>query len=186
MKKNYYFICLLFISIFCINKICFAGNEAGSISLTLSDAYYAFNDKRNLDNTTYPNVFLSYNFNKRFAIEAGAGVLSPMLKAQEIDKTLNGSLYNINAIYRFFPCGHFEPYITGGIGLLSLNFKDNESNYPGNINLGLGAQVFWGYNIAMRFEARDIYQTTGGAYNDYLINFGVSFLFGGCDSVNYK
>ena len=42
-----------------------------------------------------------------------------------------------------------------------------------------GRRFFFGNMIALRGEVRDLYTTTGAGKNDYMINFGVSFLLGG-------
>jgi hypothetical protein len=157
----------------------FAGNVPGAVTITASDAYYHFDNKRDLNNSAFPNLALAYNFTNHWAIEAMAGILNTRQSKDLGGYGVHGALYNIDGIYRFTPCGHFEPYVLGGIGLLTLTPNGTDSEYPGNVNLGLGAQLFFGPTVAMRAEFRDVYQTTGHSYNDYMLNFGVSFLFGG-------
>jgi len=178
MRKNYLISCIgMFILM--SNEIGFAGNIPGSVTVTLADAYYHFDNKRNLENSAYPNVALAYNFTQHWAMEAVAGILNTRQTEALGDNGVHGALYTIDGIYRFTPCGHFEPYILGGIGLLNLTPNGTDSEHPGNVNVGFGAQLFWGPTVAMRAEFRDIYQTTGNSHNDYMLNFGVSFLFGG-------
>lgn len=158
----------------------FAGNTPGAVTITAADAYYHYDHKRNLDNSAFPNLAIAYDFSQHWAIEAAAGILNSQQDAGTSDsKSVHGVLYSFDGIYRFTPYGHFEPYILGGVGLLDMYANDTDNSHPGNINLGIGTQLFWGPTIAMRMEARDVYQTTGKNYNDYMFNFGVSFLFGG-------
>lgn len=156
-----------------------AGNLPGAVTVTIADAYYHFDDKRDLDNAALPNLALAYNVSQHWAIEAAVGVMTSRQSEEMGGKEVSGSLYAIDGIYRFMPCGHFEPYLVGGIGMLTLDPNGTDTDHPGNVNVGLGAQLFWGPTIALRAEAKDIYQTTGKSRNDYLLNFGVSFLFGG-------
>lgn len=179
MKKN---ICLLScISMLALvsHQIVFAGNIPGAVTITAADAYYHFDDKRDLENSAFPNLAIAYNFTQHWAMEAGAGVLNSRQSEELGGRGVHGVLYNIDGIYRFTPCGHVEPYVLGGIGMLTIVPNGTDSDHPGNVNVGLGAQLFWGPTVAMRAEARDVYQTTGNSRNDYMLNFGVSFLFGG-------
>ncbi len=165
----------------------YASNLPGAVTITLADAYYHFDNKRDLDNSAFPNISLAYNASQHWAIEAGAGVLNTRQSEESGGRGVHGVLYNVDGIYRFGVFGHFEPYILGGIGLLTLVPNGTDSEHPGNVNLGLGAQLFWGPSIAMRAEFRDVYQTTGNTHNDYMLNFGVSFLFCGKPAVvSYK
>lgn len=179
MKKS----CYLFAGILMCHQLGFAGNIPGAVTITAADAYYHFDTKRDLDNSAFPNLALAYNFTAHWAMEAGVGVLNTRQSEESGDRGVHGVLYTIDGIYRFIFCGHFEPYILGGIGLLTLVPNGTDSEHPGNVNAGLGAQLFWGPTIAMRAEFRDVYQTTGNTHNDYLLNFGVSFLFGGNKNV---
>ncbi len=178
MKKKYLISCIG-VLILMSHRVGVAGNLPGSVTITLADAYYHFNNKRDLNNSAFPNLALAYNFTQHWAMEAGAGILNTRQSEELGGEGVHGVLYNIDGIYRFGAFGHLEPYVLGGIGLLTLAPNGTDSEHPGNINAGLGAQLFWGPTVAMRAEFRDVYQTTGNSYNDYMLNFGVSFLFGG-------
>ena len=91
---------------------------------------------------------------------------------------MQGFIYTIDGVYRFKPCGRLAPYALGGIGALSISPNGNESSTQGNINAGIGSQYFIDPSIAFRAEIKDLYTMTGGK-NDVMINFGVTFLFGG-------
>lgn len=157
----------------------FAGNTPGAVTITVSDAYYHFDERRDLGNSAMPNLSLGYNFTQHFAMEAGAGILNTQQKAELGDDDVQGALYTISGIYRFASYKHLEPYLIGGIGILVLVPTDDDSEHPGVVQAGLGTQLFWGHNMALRAEIRDVYQTTGSSRNDYMINFGVSLLLGG-------
>jgi hypothetical protein len=161
------------------NSIAFAGNKPGDITLTLANAYYHFDLKRHLDNTSLPNITLAYDFSDHWAIEGGIGAVNTNQKPILGGLGVHGFLYTIDSIYRWVPQGQFEPYLIGGIGMLAMRPNGLDSEHQGNINAGLGTQVFFGNRIALRGEVRDLYTTTGAGKNDYMINFGVSFLIEG-------
>ncbi len=156
----------------------FAGNHEGAATLTLADAYYHFASSRHLENTASPNVAIAYNFTDRWAIEGGVGAINTNQKQSAGGRGVHGFLYSADAIYRCFKHKQFEPYVIAGVGLLALQPNGLNSTHQGNINAGIGTQIFFSKIIALRGEVRDLYTTTGAGKNDYMINFGVSFLMG--------
>lgn len=170
-------LCLLASIFFLTTSLANAGNVPGAFTVTLADAYYHFASGWQLENTSLPNFALAYNISERLAIEAGAGFFNT--KNEEDDQHIHGWLYTADGIFRFAKYGQLEPYLIGGLGMIAINHNGTDNKHPGNVNAGMGAQLFWGNHIAMRAEFRDLYSTTGSGRNDYMLNFGVSFLFGG-------
>lgn len=183
-KKLYFLTCLPF---FFSNQLAFAGNLPGAITVTVSEAYYHFDDDRDMDNTTIPNAAIAYNFNDHWAIEGSVALVNTDRQDNNDsdddddddndEEHVHGFLYTIDGIYRFTRFGHFEPYLLAGIGILGLKPNGNDAIQSGNVNAGLGTQLFFGNSIALRGEVRDIYTTTGSYKNDYEFNLGLSFLF---------
>lgn len=163
---------------FCVS-LGFAGNRPGAFTVTVADAYYHFDHKRQLANADYPNVSLAYNASPCWAMEISAGFFNTDQDASVGGDGVHGNLYSFHGIYRFAPYRQLEAYLLGGVGMLVLVPNGLDSEHPGNIDLGVGAQLFFAPGAALRVEARDVFQTTGSSRNDYLLNVGVSFLFGG-------
>ena len=154
-----------------------AGNRPGATTLTLGTAYYHFSSQRHLDNTALPNIALAYDFTDRWALEGGVGVVNTNQKPVLGGLGVHGFLYTVDGIYRFLPHASCEPYLIAGVGMLAMRQNNSlDNNHQGNINAGIGTQVFFGDMIALRGEVRDLYTTTGAGRNDYMINMGVSFL----------
>lgn len=153
-----------------------AGNYPGAVTLTLADAYYAFSTKRHIDNIAMPNFELAYNFDEIWAVEAGYGIINTDQKPALGNSSVHGGLFTLDGIYRFTPGKMFEPYVLAGIGIIGLNPNGNDSENQGNINAGIGTQIFFDKTIALRGEVKDFYTMSGGK-NDVMLNFGVSFLF---------
>jgi OOP family OmpA-OmpF porin len=156
-----------------------AGNRTGATTLTLATAYYHFDYKRHLNNESMPNVALAYNFSDQWAMEGGIGVVNTHQTAPLGRASVRGYLYTVDTIYRFLPQQRLEPYISFGVGMLSMKPNGLDATNQGNINAGIGTQIFFTDSIALRGEVRDLYTTTGAGKNDYMLNFGLSFLMGG-------
>lgn len=170
-----------------------AGNLPGSVTFTAGDAYYHFSHKQDLKDRQLPNIALAYNFNEHWAIEGQWGFLNTKQTDSDDDshffnifnnndegQSVHGNLYTIDGIYRFTPYHELEPYVLAGTGVLGLKPNtNNDSTQSGLINVGIGTQLFIANRVALRAEAKDVYLTTGNYKNDYMINLGLSFLFGG-------
>jgi hypothetical protein len=160
-----------------------AGNRPGAVTLTFSDAYYHFDSKQNIDSTSMPNFALAYNATENFALEGGIGVLNSTISSTEKGDVegehAHGFLYTIDGLYRFGTYKIIEPYVTAGIGVLGMKPNGNESTQQGLVNAGIGAQAFFDKSLALRAEFRELYTTTGSGFNDYMLNFGISYLIGG-------
>lgn len=168
----------LFLLLATATGYCVAGNRPGVTTLTLADAYYHFSSKRPaLPNAIgMPNLALAYNFNHHWAAEVDVGLINAN---QRTGSGIHGLLYSIDALYRFNPKKYWEPYVLAGIGMMTLSpAVGNDTGHQGNVNAGIGTQFFADEGIALRAEVRDLYTMSGGK-NDWMINFGVSFLIGG-------
>ncbi len=164
---------LLFLS----TSLAYAGNVPGAFTVTLADAYYDYASSWQLKNVFMPNFALAYNITDKIGVEAGAGFFNT--KNNDTDQDIHGWLYTLDGILRFAKCSHLEPYVIAGLGMIALNHNGDDTKHPGNVNAGIGTQLFWGDTIAMRAEVRDLYSTTGNGHNDVMFNLGISFLFGG-------
>src|SRR5688500_10519193 len=109
MNKNYLVSCIGVLVLMGYG-VGFAGNLPGSVTITFADAYYHFDNKRDLANSAFPNLALAYNFTQHWAIEADAGILNTRQSEESGGQGVHGALYTIDGIYRFTSCGHFEPY----------------------------------------------------------------------------
>lgn len=184
-KRNGFLAGVILIQAFCSSSL-YAENRPGALTLTVADAYYRFDHRRNLNNGNMPNLALAYNATERWAIEAGAGIINtnPKPAANNDNRGVQGQLYTLDGIYRLTPSKAFYPYIIAGIGILGLKPVTREAEHQANFNAGIGTQLFFSDSIALRGEVRDLFTTTGSAKNDVMANIGVSILFGGTRTQN--
>ncbi|EKD54069.1 MAG: hypothetical protein ACD_60C00126G0015 [uncultured bacterium] len=168
----------LIISVFLVSSIVLAGNRPGAFSVRLADGYYFFADKRDLKNTTVPTIEVGYDFNQRFAMKGGVGILNTHSTNTNTSNNVHGMVYTIDGIYRFNHDERLEPYFLAGIGVIGL--KPNGANpvNQANVNAGLGTQLFVTNSLAFDIEAKDLYTMSGGK-NDVMLTVGINFLIGG-------
>lgn len=170
--------CLGFFTLTSFNAI-YAGNQPGAISITPGAGELFLASKRHMKNAGVPLVILGYNFSKQWGFEALIGGYTTTFNSSSPPKSfkeINGTLVALNGVYRF---GEYyqiiEPYIVFGVGVIGMNPNGNNANNEGNINAGVGTQIFANPIVAFRVEARDFYTWVGGK-NDAMIDAGVSFL----------
>ncbi len=158
----------------------YASNRANTLTFTLGGGYDFFASKRQIKNTGIPFVGVGYNFTDRWGVEGLLGLFSTHFKPSVQDtRLINGSLFAVDAVYRFLPHRLIEPYVLAGVGAMSLNPNQNEAHTEGNINAGVGTEFFIDRSIAFRLEARDFYTIIGGK-NDVMLDGGVTFLLDMC------
>jgi hypothetical protein len=157
-----------------------AANRAGAFTITPGVAYDFFSAKRNLNNAwLLPTVQLAYDFDEKWAAEFMYGTFGTSQSIAGGTGSATGDLYTMDGLYRFGTYySMVQPYISFGVGATHINPNGSSAENIGNINAGLGAQVFFDKSVAFRAEARDIYTMSGGK-NDVTLGIGVSYLIGG-------
>lgn len=166
-----------------VNSV-FANNRQGAVTITPTINYFIFSKDRdfkastNLRNAIIPGITLGYNLSKPFGVEAltSYGRVAP----KGLGKASRVGLYTLNGVYHFLANDNFEPYLTGGIGLMQISRTKQDEDYQTVLNEGIGVQYFVAPSIAFRSDIRDIYTMSTG-HHDMLATVGVSFLFLGKD-----
>lgn len=157
----------------------YAGNRPGTIPVSAGVGNIYFASTREINNTGFGFIGAGYNFTYHWGIDSIIGFFNttPRNNANN-GKRVNGTLFAIDALYRFEPFHNFEPYVLAGPGIMGLNPNGTDPNNEGNINAGIGTQYFFDKSLAFKVEARDFYTITGGGKNDVLLDIGVTYLFG--------
>ncbi|MBX3708824.1 MAG: porin family protein [Gammaproteobacteria bacterium] len=181
MKKN------LLLALVCVNVFSiflfptsYAGNRPGALTVTLGGGYLFFDTKRHIDNKAAGMIEVGYDLTEHWGIEGMlAGFNTKFKKSVDDDRKINGTIFNFNGVYHFNSYSMFEPYVLAGVGIMGLNPNHLDANNEGNINAGVGAQMFVHHSVALRLEARDLYTWVGGK-NDVFIGGGISVLVDMC------
>lgn len=175
--------CLSFFT-FTSSTALYAGNQPGAFTLTVGAGELFLASKRHMQNAGMPLVILGYDFTTQWGFEALIGGFNTEFNSSSpphSSKQINGTLVSLNGVYRFMNpyFQTFQPYVVGGIGVLGMNPNGTNANNEGNINAGVGTQIFIHKLVAFRLEARDLYTWVGGK-NDVLVAGGVTFLLNAC------
>ncbi|HSW70595.1 MAG TPA: outer membrane beta-barrel protein [Gammaproteobacteria bacterium] len=163
-------------SIVFIPQLAFAASKADAITFTVGGGYLFFSQKRDLHNTAVPAMAaLAYNFTEQWALALAANLINA--DSGDPDKHhVHGFAYIGDVLYRLHPLCSLEPYVMGGLNVMSLKPISSEPVNQGGMNVGLGAQFWKSNHIALSVEARDLYTFSGGK-NDILLNGGVNFIW---------
>lgn len=160
----------------CITATSFAGNRPASLSLSAGVGDIIFPAKRHIDNAGLGFFGVGYNFSYHWGIDSILGFFtSESKRVDDYGQEINGTLFALDALYRFNPYKNLEAYVMAGPGIIGLNPNGTDSNNEGNINAGLGVQYFFDQSLALRVEARDFYTITGGK-NDVVLDGGFTYL----------
>lgn len=160
----------------CIVAPAFAGNQPSSVSLSAGVGNIYFPTKRHLDNSGLGFIGAGYNFTYHWGIDGIVGFFTSTSKnSDDNGQHVNGTVFALDALYRFNPYHNVEAYVMAGPGIIGLNPNGTDPNNEGNINAGLGAQYFFYKSLALRVEARDFYTITGGK-NDVMLDGGITYL----------
>lgn len=165
------------------------GNPAGTFSVTPGAGYYFFDHSRGVGDTPMADASFGYNFTDNWGAELFVGGMNPNSNTNAGNNNFSGRAFFLDGLYHFPNQTNFEPFVMAGVGMLTLapnqqltpnNPLYNEPSTQANMNAGAGVQYFFSPLVAFRTDVRDIYSTTNtSGNNDVLVNFGVSFVFGG-------
>ncbi len=184
------------------NSVALGSNRSGAVTFSPMYGYYYFASKRrNTHDVATPGIAIAYDFAPCLALEAAWASVNPRHSRHhdhDSDDVTNpfvyqnpnphrgkqGNLYVLDGIFRFGSFSVIEPYVSLGLGVLSIKYNGNDATNQANANAALGTQIFIDPSIAFRAEVRDLYTFVGGK-NDVMVNAGMSFLFGG-ETPRYK
>jgi hypothetical protein len=153
-------------------------NRQWSFTVGAGEDYFA--SKRHIDNAGVDYGALGYYFNDHWGVEGLlGGFITDSNRPEDNNSQVRGTLFAMDAVYRFDMFHAIQPYVMAGPGVIGMNPNGDDANNEGNINAALGAQLFFSKNVALRVEARDFYTMVGGK-NDVFLNAGVSFLWDLC------
>lgn len=158
-----------------------SGYKAGEYYFAPGVAYYHFSDKRDLQNAALVNLSAGLVVSEKFSLEAFYGQASTESSSSDDDGS-RFYAYWMDGVYHFQSekQTNFHPYIFTGLGLTNQN---TDSDASGNttllgVNAGAGLEYFVNPNISLFTDVRDIYTLSGGK-NDWMLNAGIKFFFGG-------
>lgn len=145
-------------------------------------AYYHFSEKRDLQNTAMADASIGLVVSDQLSLEAFYGQAATEESSSRSEKSTRFYMYAAEGVYHFQPDAEavIHPYLLAGI---SITTQDDNSTTAGNttlmgINVGAGIEYFVNPDISLFADTRELYTFSGGK-NDWIVNGGIKFFFGG-------
>jgi OOP family OmpA-OmpF porin len=157
--------------------------RAGSFSVNPHAGGYVFDSDQGLSNGPVYGLGLGYNYTKNFGLEFVFDYIDTNVEPSRSGKgtDIKGLIYRFDAIYHFMADKQFVPYISAGMGAITLDKIDTYHL----VTPGIGFKYFFTKNLAFRSEGRYLVYFSPGdvdfndARRDFAYTFGLSYLFGG-------
>jgi len=154
----------------------FAGNRESTLTLSAGAGNLNFATGHYAKNTSLGFIGAGYNFSYHWGLDSILGFFTTKSRLSvDNGRQINGTIFALDALYRFNPYRQFEAYVLAGPGVMGLNPNGNNPNNEGNVNAGLGVQYFFSESLALRAEARDFYTITS-SLNDIMLDGGITYL----------
>lgn len=158
----------------------YASHRAGSFGISGMYGYYNFGSSAHTEDHAMPLLGLSYDLTDQVGMELLIGDMSTdkTRPSQENGSTsANTALYMINAVYHYRKGQAFQPYITGGMGIIRLTNDDYDNNEQLGFNAGAGVEYYLAKDFALRGEVRGIYSPYDSRL-DYMPSVGFTITLG--------
>jgi OOP family OmpA-OmpF porin len=134
--------------LFCVSANSMAENTANSLTLSPLFGGYLFGNDQDIKSKPSYGLGIGYNLSKKLSIEGAFSYIDT--ESKEDNSDIDALLYNINALYHFTPYKKLLPYISAGIGAITLNYQDDGDDTDFTINYGAGLKYFFSESIALR------------------------------------
>jgi OOP family OmpA-OmpF porin len=152
----------------------------GAFSLNPHVGGYDFDKDQGLANDLLYGLGFGYNYTKNFGVEA---VFDYIDTEDSAGGDAKGYIYRIDALYHLMPDSKLVPYISAGIGGLTLDSDTAGSDTFTLFTPGVGIKYFLTKTLALRGEGRYLVSFNDLGFNDakrdFAYSFGLSYLFGG-------
>jgi outer membrane protein W len=171
---------LFFLFLFaCYSMLTFAAHRQNDVYLSVMGGYYDFGDAARTKNGFFPSMSLGYDITQQVGVEFFGGYMNtertrPSQANGSTDTTL--ALYLLNGVYHFRKDSLLQPYVTGGLGVISLTNNDYDASQNPAADIGGGIEYFLSPHIALKGDMRLI-NTFYLSRVDVLSSVGISVLF---------
>lgn len=167
---------LTVLSAFACSSCGFQGTRPNAFTFSLLGGYMDFDSKRHISNVGVPMAAMGYDFTNHWGLEGLLGIFNSVSKRTSDSGTgIKGTLFAIDALYHFTPFHQMELFALAGPGIIGMTPNGNDAQNEGNINAGVGLNIYANNIVAFRIEGRDFYTWVGGK-NDLMADAGVTFL----------
>ena len=179
MKKITCFMVVM--AVLALASIGYAGERAGAFSISPFVGGYLYDeDYQSLTkNRPMYGLRLGYDFTDSFAAELVGHYVAAEYRGT--DTHIDAWTYRMDLLYNFMPRSIFVPYLAVGGGGETIRYhsRDGGNATDGIANLGGGFKLFMTENVALRADARYVFDFSYRTFHNWEYSAGLSFLFGG-------
>ena len=160
-----------------ISAIVSAEVREGAFTLSPHVGGYVFEGKQNLSNGPVYGLGFGYNYTKNLGVEFVFDYVDTNLEPDRPGKgrDIAGLIYRIDALYHLVPDKQLVPYISAGVGAITLDKIDTSFL----LSPAVGIKYFLTKNLIFRTEGRYLLSLRDDSRNNFAYTFGLSYLFGG-------
>jgi len=181
MKKLTSFLVVL--ALLMLTGIAYAGEREGAYSISPFVGGYVYDDNYQplVRNRVEYGIRLGYDLTDNVATELFGSYVNAQYRGPG-DHDLAAWSYRLDLLYNFMPHETWVPYLAMGGGGETIEYRhdtDGGNATDGTFNIGGGVKYFFTDDIALRLDARHVFDFSYKTFNNWEYSAGVSFLFGG-------
>ena len=177
MKPNTFSVAIvLFVLSLLVSVTSMAEIRPGGFELTPLVGGYVFEANQDLENGLAAGLGFGYHITKHWGVEGIFNYIDT--KFDSTGEDVDGYLYHLDGLYHFRPDKRLVPYLSAGVGGITLAPDKGSSSTDPLLNGGGGLKYFLTDFIALRGDVRYIL-AFGSTQNNLAFTFGVTFNFGG-------
>lgn len=147
----------------------------GSVSLGHSWGAYFFDESQNLEVGLSHMSSLGYQFTENLSLELAFSFMDSENEDTRVYEDIDGYIYRLDGMYHFPLEKWFVPYLSAGLGSISIDRKGNEYNSFA-LDYGLGVHFFVTDNVAIRGDLRK-YHCFEDSQENMTAMLGLTFYF---------
>jgi OOP family OmpA-OmpF porin len=155
----------------------FAENRADLFTLSPHGGGFLFDNAKSLSNGSVVGLGIGYNYTDHFGVEANFNYINSGSKRSG-GGNADGYMYRLDGIYNFVPERHVVPYLSAGLGGITINNERHEDDTDAILGIGGGFKYYLSDDLAFRADVRQFYAFED-SINNYAYTFGLTFHFGG-------
>jgi OOP family OmpA-OmpF porin len=160
-----------------------AENKKGDITLTPFVGGHLFEGNQNVDSDAWSvGLGMGYNLTDHWTAEGVFKLMNTDEDTPDSNKSIDGRLYHVDALYHFNPTGKFVPYLAAGVCGITLDNNPDGPETSALVNYGAGLKYYFTEKIALRGDVRHLV-TFDDHYNNMTYAVGLTFLLGNTEPV---